>query len=422
MTPLFALILLLLHLPLLPAQLYLCAGRRLCRGLPLSPLDLLLPVVQAANLSLLCAALDRPAPPAALPLQLLLLAAFAGRLLWSLRRWGREQTGLRPQSLRAAIDRLPDGLCFAAPDGRPILVNTQMDQLLLRLTGKPLLDARSAWEALEAFSRKQPAPPWSPPPEGGLLDLVCPDGSRWRFRREQLLDRQPHYIQLTAWDITALFEANRQLYETNQRLTAQQARLRDLLEHIVELNREKEVLAFKSRLHDDFGQCLLTTRRYLSGQAPAHPLPQLTALWRQAIGGLASIPAGAAVPDSPPEEELCRTAELIGCRVMFRGGDLLPRGTMSLVCAAAREALTNGVRHARATQVTVEVTPGEAGFHVEIWDNGQAVPATQAEGEGLSNLRKKLEREGVLFQIQWGRGVRLILDLPAAPDRKEDPV
>ena len=190
----------------------------------------------------------------------------------------------------------------------------------------------------------------------------------------------------------------------------------------MELNREKEVLAFKSRLHDDFGQCLLTTRRYLSGQAPAHPLPQLTALWRQAIGGLASIPAGAAVPDSPPEEELCRTAELIGCRVMFRGGDLLPRGTMSLVCAAAREALTNGVRHARATPVTVEVTPGEAGFHVEIWDNGQAVPATQAEGEGLSNLRKKLEREGVLFQIQWGRGVRLILDLPAAPDRKEDPV
>ena len=70
----------------------------------------------------------------------------------------------------------------------------------------------------------------------------------------------------------------------------------------------------------------------------------------------------------------------------------------------------------------VEVTPGEAGFHVEIWDNGQAVPATQAEGEGLSNLRKKLEREGGLFQIQWGRGVRLILELPAAPDREEDPV
>lgn len=403
-----------LHTLLLLAHLYSCAFRRLGRGLPLSPADLALLIVQTAALTLLGAAGDAPPSPPAAAAQLLLLALCALWVVLELRRSRARGGELLPQSVREAIDSLPDGLCFAAPDGRPILINARMHALITGLTGAPLLDANAAWSRLEELA--QPADPWTAPAEGELLDLLCPDGSRWRFRREPLRDRTPHMVQLTAWEVSRLWALSRRLYESNRALEDQHRRLRALLGNMVELNREKEVLAFKTRLHNEFGQCLLTTQRQLEAGLAAGQLPALTRLWRQAVRRLAGIPAAREEqPDAAPQAELARVARLIGCRVEFRGGERLPRRAMSLVCAAAREALTNGVRHAGASGVTVEISPAPSGFHVEIWDDGHKPVPALTEGEGLGNLRKKLEREGVLFQIRCGPGVRLVLDIPAAP-------
>jgi hypothetical protein len=40
-----------------------------------------------------------------------------------------------PQAIREAVDYCPGGLCFSMPDGRPILVNIQMNRLCAALTG-----------------------------------------------------------------------------------------------------------------------------------------------------------------------------------------------------------------------------------------------------------------------------------------------
>lgn len=409
-----------LHTLLLLVHLYSCAFRRLGRGLPLSPADLALLIVQTAALTLLRAAGDDPLSAPGMVVQLLLLILCALAVVLELRRSRACGGELLPQSVREAIDSLPDGLCFAAPDGRPILVNTRMHALIAGLTGAALLDANAVWSRLKELA--QPADPWTAQVEGEVLDLLCPDGSRWRFRRELLRDRLPHMVQLTAWEVSRLWALSRRLYENNRALEDQHRRLRTLLGNMVELNREKEVLAFKTRLHNEFGQCLLTTRRQLEAGLAAGQLPALTQLWRQAIRRLAGIPAAMEEhPEGAPQAELARVAQLIGCQLEFRGGERLPRQAMSLVCAAAREALTNGVRHAGATGVTVAVSPAPSGFHVEIWDNGHKPVPSLTEGEGLGNLRKKLEREGVLFRIRCGRGVRLILDIPATrPGHREE--
>lgn len=405
-----------LHVLLMLGHLYACAFRRLRRDLPLRPADFAVLAAQTAALTLLRLADGAPLSPQAAAVQGLLLALFALWVALELRRGRRCRAGLLPQSVREAIDSLPDGLCFAAPDGRPILVNRRMQHLTTELTGRPLLDAGAAWSRLKDLA--QPADPWMAPAEGETLDLLCPDGSRWRFRREVLEDRPPRMVQLTAWEVSRLWELGRRLHENNRALEDQHRRLRALLGDMVELNREKEVLAFKTRLHNEFGQCLLTTRRQLERGLTGAELTALTRLWRQAIDRLSGIPAPREEQHREgPQQELTRVAGLIGCRVEFRGGDALPREAMSLVCAAAREALTNGVRHAGATGVTVEAAPVPGGFHVEIHDNGQPPARPITEGEGLGNLRKKLEREGVRFQIRCDGGVRLILDIPAAPVR-----
>jgi hypothetical protein len=53
-----------------------------------------------------------------------------------------------PQAIREAVDFCPGGLCFSMPDGRPVLVNRQMNRLAVQLTGHTVLDAETTWNEL----------------------------------------------------------------------------------------------------------------------------------------------------------------------------------------------------------------------------------------------------------------------------------
>ena len=54
--------------------------------------------------------------------------------------------------IKKAIDSYPGGICFSALDGRVILVNEKMNQLMLELTGHTILNAKVAWEELANFA------------------------------------------------------------------------------------------------------------------------------------------------------------------------------------------------------------------------------------------------------------------------------
>ena len=50
------------------------------------------------------------------------------------------------RSIKEAIDSYPGGLCFAALNGKPILVNQQMNTLVEMLTGQTIIEANLTWE------------------------------------------------------------------------------------------------------------------------------------------------------------------------------------------------------------------------------------------------------------------------------------
>ena len=54
----------------------------------------------------------------------------------------------------------------------------------------------------------------------------------------------------------------------HRRLRSLQSRQKTLLENIVQINRDKELLAAKIRIHDWMGRCLVATEQYLSREAP----------------------------------------------------------------------------------------------------------------------------------------------------------
>ena len=387
---------------------------------------------------------------------LLLIIRFARLLRKAL---ARRRNSLTPQSIRETIDFLPGGICFAAPNGKPILTNRRMNELIYMLNNRTVLDVHAVWEELQHIdaingcekleklsmpSRPDSAPLSSAAPlsggklndsspedaphpfcgeeplSPGLVDDMAdslffkfPDSSIWRFRKAVLTDSEPNYIQLDAAEITELYRYSKELYDNNLLLAGQYERQRSLLANIVEINHEKEILSTKMRIHDDLGRSILATKQHLANGTVTENTPILAKVWMNAVRSMEDYTNIHADNELSPEIELRRAADMIGCRIDFRGDRPSQRKTALLFYAAVREALTNAVMHAKADRLIVDTKPGEHGYHVEISDNGTSQVSSVIEGSGLGNLRRRLEQEGAALHIKCGGGVALIIELPS---------
>lgn len=330
--------------------------------------------------------------------------------------------------IKKAIDSYPDGICFSALDGRVILVNEKMNQLVLELTGHTILNAKAAWEELTNFANNGKAEKltqsWLPKDTDKVngsthqqLFFRFSDSSVWRFEL-RFLDSDT--VQIEVAEITELYRLSEELYENTIRLQEMQKRQKTLLDSIVEVNLNKEILAAKMHIHDELGHCLLATTKAITEDRLAENADTLRKSWNSTIQDFSNISTVWTVPDSSLQSELMQVAELIGCKVTFLGEQPKSRKALQLLYAAVREALTNAVRHADATELTVKIKQDKQRYHIEISDNGGAAVSKITEGNGLSVLRQRLEQAGASLTILCNNGVTLIVDIPFDFDESQE--
>ena len=322
--------------------------------------------------------------------------------------------------IKKAIDSYPGGICFSALDGRVILVNEKMNKLMLELTGHTILNAKAAWEKLINFANNGKAEKltqsWLPKDTNNenesthqQLFFRFSDNSVWRFELRFL---DSNTVQVEASEITELYRLSEELYENTIRLQEIQKRQKALLDSIVEINLNKEILAAKMHIHDELGHCLLATTKAITEDRLAENADTLRKSWNSTIQDFSNISTVWTVPDSSLQSELMQVAELIGCKVIFLGEQPTQRKALQLLYAAIREALTNAVRHADATVLTVKIEQDEKSYHIEISDNGSVSVSSITEGNGLSALRQRLEQEGASLKVLFDKSVSLIVDIP----------
>lgn len=315
--------------------------------------------------------------------------------------------------IRRAIDTYPDGICFARESGRVVLSNKTLNDVCARLTGHTVTNAAAMWRELAALAKAQAIGDGSPheeeKPAHEELLLRVGEQAIWRFRTSRLTVREAPVIQYEASDVTALFDAQQRLRESNKREAALHARQRELLKNIVQNNLSQELLAAKLRIHDDFGRLILMTGQALS-EGEGADIETLQGAWIGAVRDMEN----AAAPEMrhSPREELVRVAKLIGCQVVFEGPEPQERKAVLLLYAAIREALTNAIRHAGADRLTVCITEDGYKYHVRISDNGKKAVSAIREGSGLSALRQRLEQEMATLNYDFSDGLTLILTIP----------
>ncbi|MBR3588081.1 MAG: hypothetical protein IKL16_00805 [Clostridia bacterium] len=303
-------------------------------------------------------------------------------LIWEDRRFRR--TSISHNSVKESLDNLPTGLCFSNPNGMVRLSNYRMNSLSHIIAGEELQDAKTFFEQLKNGKVEENVECLS----GGDEPVFrISDGTVWMFSRKEIDEET---VQLTAIDITSLYNLSEDLRDKNRAIEGMNNRLRKYGETVDSTTRAKERLETKIRIHNSMGQALLTTRHCLN--LPNTDFQFIIDMWKKNISVLR--PDGEYVEAVNPLESLIKAGEFAGVNVEIKGSLPDDDRAVQLFVLASAEALTNAVRHAEAKNLYVDFYEKHGVCYAEFTNDGDVPEKEIAECGGLGSLRSKVESSG----------------------------
>lgn len=239
----------------------------------------------------------------------------------------------------------------------------------------------------------------------------------------------------------ALISLQRQLERRVQQRTvalAQALRARDELQRQLFETGSRERSRIGHELHDGLGQHLTATAlaaKTLSSEleAAGHPAAadarQIVRMAQDGIAQTRQLARGLLLEAIEPDQLVAELEELCGslekeygtrCRFARRGE---PRGLdgerASHLYYIAHEAARNALRHAKASQIDIELRTSPEALELHVADNGQGPPASDANlpGMGLRVMAHRAELIGGQFDIAAGSagGTRVSCRISLAP-------
>ena len=186
------------------------------------------------------------------------------------------------------------------------------------------------------------------------------------------------------------------LEKDNAELARVNAKLKKLFTRASDRIREREQLAFKLKIHDEIGHSLSVIRRMLQGKAAGEDAEQQIRELSLAAGTLV-VSSGAGSCDS--YDRLLNECAELGVELKRNGMLPVEPEIYELIVAALRECVTNCVRHAHGTRVSVRIRGVPGGYTVRITNDGEKPRGSIVEGSGLSDLRHSIESAGGEMQL-----------------------
>lgn len=321
-------------------------------------------------------------------------------------RWAK--ISLSSMSIKEALDSLPTGLLFFKEDGIPRLSNEQMNRICMDAFNTPLRNGIEFRNMLFSGRAQNGADP--------LQDqiLTLPNHV-YKFSQNTLWAAGDTYYELIASDITQEWELKQKLEEQQKIAKQINMRLKSLLDTIEYVTMSKELLQFKTTLHDNIGKCLLFAKRWIL-QPDLTDRSEMLEIFRTNIRSL--------IQEEPehwqtPYFIIEKQARQLGIELVIDGE--LPRdeaSIVSLVDTALSEQMTNVLRHAEGKKVFVKITDSEDTCILRLSNDGKAPDGEVTEKGGLSNLRRETQLYGGTMEIRSAPQFELILTLPKKSEKK----
>jgi len=295
-------------------------------------------------------------------------------------------------SVKESFDTLPSGVCFYEDDGRVYLVNDAMDKLTQSLVGQHLYNGARLWQIVKSRSM----------PLSKENRAIVEIGSKtYGFSRHENEVNAQKLYELIAVDITEEAEQNRQLERKNAALEQLNRVLDEYNANLADIVREREIVQSKTKIHDDMNVLLISTMNSIENYSRAAS-EQIVKMWNSNI---IELQKDTEPYRKNPLETLETLAESLGVTLEFTGVFPKENETARLLITAVSECMINAIRHAGAK--TIFVTSNEKS--VVITNDGKAPENEIAEGGGLTNLRRRAEKQGAQMFIESTPAFRLTI-------------
>lgn len=318
-------------------------------------------------------------------------------------------------SIKEAVDNLSVGLCFSNENGVIRFANYKIGMLCKSIFNLNLQNAEQLWQKLQTGDVSK--------------DVVCiknsdtpivilPDKTTWIFTRNFIEVDKERCIQIIAIDISELHKLQIEIEDQNEKLKSINKNLREYSKTIEALTRQEEIFETKVRVHDDMGKALLASKRLIKQGSIDISYKELMSMWQSNVNLLHN--EAKPKEKSNEFERLETAAKAIGVKLNVNGD--IPFGNKKIVhiiVSAARECLTNTVRHAGGDELTINIVNAEGAYNVEYTNNGEPPLATVKEGGGLSSLRRLVEQAAGSMDVVSAPAFKLMLAIPEERSEKD---
>ena len=210
--------------------------------------------------------------------------------------------------------------------------------------------------------------------------------------------------QIYAFDITKEYSTTTEIENKQNELMAKQTEILQIIENLDEIEKQKEVLTLKSKLHDIIGQRLFILHHILD--AIDEKDFDLNRVKKMLATMLNEIDSDEIAEAEAMQNSIITAFEMIGFHIEILGEMPKEAQKAKALVKIIRECATNAIRHANATKLFVDISDDK----IKIYDNGKFASKTFVEGTGIKGMRlNSTELGGELF-VSTQNGFEVIIN------------
>ena len=314
---------------------------------------------------------------------------FAKSLTSLLNSLTKLKSNINYYSLKEALDGLKTALMFES-EFNVVYENLAMKTLLEKLNIKQNQSSFEIWKSLKSRENSK------------IIDvqniLVFLDKKVYSFS----IIKQSK-TQIYAFDITKEYLTTTEIENKQNELKTKQTEILQMIENLDEIERQREVLLLKSKLHDIIGQRLFILHQILDEiDEKTFDLNSVKSLLKTMLDEIDNEDISEA---QNLQNSIVTAFEMIGFNIEISGE--IPKETpkAKALVKIIRECATNAIRHANATKLFVNISNNK----IEISDNGNKQNTSFIEGTGIKGMRLNAETLGGELIILTQNGFKVLI-------------
>lgn len=291
-------------------------------------------------------------------------------------------------SIKEALDTLPSGVIFSIND-KIILINKSMTHLLKQINVPFTIQLSVIFDYLTINNTSIV----DVIPNENTLLLRLKNEQSWLLVQDRFDLNDKTVTQILVTNVSNAYHLSQAIIVSNNELEKTTESLLTTIKNLESIEKNKEIIRLKSRVHDIIGQRLSIIHRLLEDNSSAITVTHLKKMLKEIKRDLEQETN---VSPLTILQDVIKSFSFIDVSIIIDGQ--LPSSVIIARCfvQVIREASTNAVRHVKARTIYVTISREK---ELRITNDGLPLEGDFIEGNGIKGMRNRVENIGGTLMI-----------------------